>query len=265
MPRSIWAGAKALRRVMRRWLRRFGPCSRKSPPARWRAKRAASCPSPKSTPCGPPALAPSRGRGRRRHQRAGTVDLLIKQAAADSNLAQALRGHVGFVEEIVNRPDGPRRKHWSERLARGELIGNAWTEIGDAKQAGFSTHIAEKNGQFTVNGQKFYTIGLLFADWIDLGVAGPGGENGAVQVWRDDPGVTIIDDWDGFGQIPTASGTALFKDAAVDPADFRPDDQQFRYGAAFYQIVHLTTLAGIGRALAHETAQIVMISSISTV
>ena len=56
------------------------------------------------------------------------------------------------------------------RALRGwRYFGGAWTEIGDAKMAAFSTRVSEKNGQLTLTGAKYYTTGSLFADWIDVG------------------------------------------------------------------------------------------------
>lgn len=181
-------------------------------------------------------------------------NLLIELSAADSNITQALRGHFGFVEDVVNKSAGPDRKRWTDRIANGEIAGNAWTEIGAAKQDSFATHIAQKDGKLVVNGEKYYTTGSLFADWINVGITGLDGAGGVVLVRRDDPGVTVIDDWDGFGQTLTASGTTTFVDATVDPDDVVVDENLARYSAAFYQIVHLATLAGIGRAIADETA-----------
>lgn len=182
------------------------------------------------------------------------ANILIELSAADSNITQALRGHFGFVEDVVSKTAGESRKRWAERIARGEIAGNAWTEIGDAKQDAFSTRISNKGHRLVLNGTKYYTTGSLFADWIDVGATGLDGEGIVLQVRRDDPGVDVVDDWDGFGQTLTASGTTIFTDAAVDPDDVVVDDDKFRYGAAFYQLVHLATLAGIGRAMANETA-----------
>lgn len=182
------------------------------------------------------------------------ANILIELSQADSNITQALRGHFGFVEDVVNQPAGANRTRWAQRIARGEIAGNAWTEIGDAKQDVFSTRISKKDDRLVLNGTKYYTTGSLFADWIDVGAAGLDGEGIVLQVRRDDPGVDVIDDWDGFGQTLTASGTTIFTNATVDPEDVVVDDDKFRYGAAFYQLVHLATLAGIGRAMANETA-----------
>jgi alkylation response protein AidB-like acyl-CoA dehydrogenase len=184
-------------------------------------------------------------------------NLLIELSAADSNITQALRGHFGFVENVVNTPSGSFRNRWAERIANGEIAGNAWTEIGGASQDAFATHVARKGAGLVLNGAKYYTTGSLFADWIDVGATGLDGEGVTVLVRRDDPGVRVVDDWDGFGQKLTASGTTTFTEASVDALDIVVDDDKFRYGAAFYQTVHLATLAGIGRATAKETAKAV--------
>jgi alkylation response protein AidB-like acyl-CoA dehydrogenase len=182
------------------------------------------------------------------------LNILVELSEADSNITQALRGHFGFVEDVVSKAVGPDRRRWTERIARGEIAGNAWTEIGNANQEAFSTRIHEKDGRLLLEGTKYYTTGSLFADWIDVGATGLDGKGIAVQVRRDDPAVNVIDDWDGFGQVLTASGTTTFSGAVVDPGDVVVDDDKFRYGAAFYQAVHLATLAGIGRAITTETA-----------
>ncbi|MFB2553756.1 acyl-CoA dehydrogenase family protein [Ensifer soli] len=185
------------------------------------------------------------------------LNVLIELSEAESNITQALRGHFGFVEDVISKAEGPDRSRWAKRIAAGEIAGNAWTEIGTASQDAFSTRVSEKDGKLVVNGAKYYTTGSLFADWIDVGATGLEGEGVVLQVRRDDPGVNVIDDWDGFGQTLTASGTTTLTDVAVDPADIVVDAEKFRYGAAFYQAVHLATLAGIGRALTREVAEAV--------
>ena len=184
--------------------------------------------------------------------------LLIELSEADSNITQALRAHFGFVEDIVGLPAGARRRVWVERIANGETVGSAWTEIGEAPQFGFATRLSRHGTGCVLNGAKFYTTGSLFADWIDVGATyDEDGETVAVSVRRDAPGVDVIDDWDGFGQVGTASGTATFTDVAIAESDFVIEGGRFRYSPAFYQLVHLATLAGIGRAIVRDIGQLV--------
>lgn len=185
-------------------------------------------------------------------------NLLIELSAADSNITQALRGHFGFTEDILNTKDAERRALWLGRIAAGEITGNAWSEIGTgAALERFSTNVAEKDGRLVLNGAKYYTTGSLFADWIDVGASNAAGQGISVSVRRHADGVDVVDDWDGFGQTLTASGTTTFRDVVIEPQDVVIDDERFRYSAAFYQIVHLATLAGIGRAITADVAKAV--------
>ena len=63
------------------------------------------------------------------------------------------------------------------------------------------------------------------------------------------------DDWDGFGQRLTGSGTTRFNQASVEAEHVYDFADRFRYQTAFYQHVLLATLAGIGRAVTRDAAQ----------
>ena len=68
------------------------------------------------------------------------------------------------------------------------------------------------------------------------------------------PGVVHSDDWDGFGQRTTGSGTSRFTDAVVDAENVIDFASRFKYQTAFYQLVLLASLAGIGRAALRDVA-----------
>lgn len=75
-----------------------------------------------------------------------------------------------------------------------------------------------------------------------------------VVVPRHAAGGAVTDDWDGFGQVLTASGTTTFEDVRVEEDHVYPEGDGTKYGAASYQLVHLATLAGIGRAVTRDVA-----------
>ncbi|MCX5570339.1 MULTISPECIES: acyl-CoA dehydrogenase family protein [Kaistia] len=183
--------------------------------------------------------------------------LLIELSAADSNVTQALRAHFGFAEEIVSTRSRAWQANWFERLVAGDTVGNAWSEVGEAKQLTFSTRLDRDGERWRLNGTKYYTTGSLFAEWIDVTATGEDDKPVGVLVRSDAPGVEIFDDWDGFGQIGTASGTTVFTNVAIEPAQLVADEGRVRYGQAFFQLIHLATLAGIGRAAALELAEAV--------
>ena len=183
--------------------------------------------------------------------------LLAELAEADSNITQALRAHFGYAEDVLNATDDARRALWYRRFVEGELVGSAWTEIGSAGIEAFSTKVSRKGGGLVLNGSKFYTTGSIFADWIDVGAVDEAGETVSAVVAARAPGVEILDDWDGFGQRLTGSGTATFKDATLSADHVVSGDLRFGYSAAFVQVVHLATLTGIARAAAGDAARAV--------
>ena len=183
--------------------------------------------------------------------------LLIELSEAESNLTQALRGHFAFSEDVVSSRAEERQAIWLSRLAAGDIIGNAWTEIGDGKITGFSTNLAEQDGVLRLNGRTYYTTGSYLADWIDVGASDAAGNGIGVAVERDAPGVRVVDDWDGFGQTLTMSGTATFTNVRTDFRHIVRDEDRPSYFPAFFQLVHLATLTGIARAAVGEAAQLV--------
>ena len=70
---------------------------------------------------------------------------------------------------------------------------------------------------YRLNGTKYYTTGTVFAEWADVYVRRELEDDFAIAIVDTrEPGVTVSDDWDGFGQRGTGSGTATFIDVAVD-------------------------------------------------
>ena len=182
-------------------------------------------------------------------------ELLIELAEADSNVPQALRGHFAFAEDRLNSPPGPARDLWFKRFVDGDIAGNAWTEIGSVVIGDVITKVSPHGDQWRLNGEKFYSTGSLFSDWIDVYAqrSDTGGDVIAAVRTRQ-PGIVQSDDWDGFGQRTTGSGTSRFIDAEVEAENIIDFATRFKYQTAFYQLVLLATLAGIGRAALRDVA-----------
>lgn len=184
-------------------------------------------------------------------------NLIIELSAADPNVTNAVRAHLGLTEDLLTSTFPEYRSTWLTRIANRETAGSGFSETGDAKVGSFSTRLSRNGAQWRLNGKKYYTTGSLFADWIHLAAADDQGELVNALVSTRAPGVTILDDWDGFGQSLTASGTILFEDVILTSENINPARKRFSYGLAFFQLVHLATLAGIGRAAANDVARLV--------
>jgi alkylation response protein AidB-like acyl-CoA dehydrogenase len=186
-------------------------------------------------------------------------DLLIELGKADSNLPQLLRGHIAFVELVLASEPGPNRDFWLGRFAAGDLVGNAQSELGTASILVQETRFSEKDGGWAVDGRKYYSTGSIFADWIyTSGVLGEEYTVGLVPTAH--PGVERLDDWDGFGQRLTGSGTTVFTGAPV-AADhlivYKDNVLPTNTQLAVLQLVHLATLSGIAQAVRDDAVAFV--------
>ncbi|WP_216893649.1 acyl-CoA dehydrogenase family protein [Nocardia alni] len=193
------------------------------------------------------------------------AELLVEVAAADSNLTQIVRGHLGFVEFLRLQAPGEGREELLSAAGRGELFGPAASVKAPAQPTPGATSLVDGDTRLTTSGQalrvsgtKYYTTGSLYADWINVLVPVEQGYAEAV-VRADDPGVTVTDDWNGFGQRHTASGTTVFDNVPVSPGHVfaRTDADVDAYLNAFYQFVHSATQAGIARRAGEDLAEIV--------
>lgn len=141
-------------------------------------------------------------------------------SAADGSLGQIPQNHYYALEVLrVNGSADQQRRFYARALA-GERFGNALAETGTRTAAERRTRLsASSDGGWRINGSKFYCTGALYAQWIPTATVDGDGIQRLAIVRRDSPGVEIIDDWSGFGQRVTGSGTVHFKDVAVPAED----------------------------------------------
>ncbi|MGW5157709.1 acyl-CoA dehydrogenase family protein [Nonomuraea wenchangensis] len=170
---------------------------------------------------------------------------LISLAAADSNIAQAVRPSFGRVEHLLTAPE-PERERWFPRFLAGDVFGNAGWEIGGANGE-VRTRI-DRDG--VVNGSKYYSTGALYADWIGASAVDDSGERVFFTLPRDREGLELLDDFDGIGQRLTASGTTRLNGVKVLPDEIaeRPGNGARSPVSAFMQLHLAAVLAGIARA-----------------
>ncbi|MHC9045302.1 acyl-CoA dehydrogenase family protein [Microbacterium saperdae] len=188
------------------------------------------------------------------------LDAFVAIAAADSNLAQSWRTHVLATERHVKSPAGPLRDRWISRVAAGAIIGGGWTEADGSGPDVFTTRLSTASGSPTLTGRKFYSTGSRYADWLEYSAVDDDGDLVIAALRTGAPGVTLLDDWTGFGQRATASGTTVLDDAPVDPDDIAPFDTQHLGTPGWQQLMLLGVLVGIGeatRAAAEELVSLI--------
>ncbi|WP_319437401.1 acyl-CoA dehydrogenase family protein [Mycobacterium sp. RTGN5] len=177
-----------------------------------------------------------------------TFALLAELAEADPNVAHIWRNHLAFVEDRLNAPQSDTNDTWIKRFLAGEFVGGGWTEANNVTLANLTSTITAEDDHWSVSGAKYYATGSLYADWLDVLGRGDDGQLVTALVRRDDPGVTLVDDWDGFGQRTTASGTARYERARAESGNVFPATERFAYQAHFYQTAMHSVLTGITKA-----------------
>ena len=176
---------------------------------------------------------------------------LIDLAAADSNIPQALRVHFAFVEDQLISGN----ERLLRAIAEGALVGNAITEAGSGAIDHYRTQLLRDGDHWLLNGEKFYSTGSLYADHI-LVAADREGDRVSVLVRSDADGVNRLDDWKGFGQKLTASGTTVFTDVRVTDEDILGPGYGTAgptYSTAYLQLFQLAGLAGIAARATSDT------------
>lgn len=185
------------------------------------------------------------------------VEFVIDLATADANIAQAVRSHFAFVEQLRRSDNEEQQRRWFARVLDGDVFGLASGETGGV-QGKMATRVRQSADGWRVSGVKYYSTGTLYADWINVRVVDEADHPRAFVLPADRDGIERIDDWDGIGQRLTASGTTTFTDVAVHDEEFvevDPQDGARPPISPFFQIFLAAVEVGIGRnALADAVA-----------
>ena len=172
-------------------------------------------------------------------------------AAADSSLGQIPQNHFYALEVLrVNGRPQQKQRLYAQVLA-GQRFGNALAEIGTKNAHERTTHLAKAEHGYRITGRKFYATGALYAQRIPTSVVDDDGIQHLAFVPRDSDGLTVIDDWSGFGQRTTGSGSVVFDNVFVEAEDVIPFQSAFERPTPvgpLAQILHAAIDTGIARA-----------------
>lgn len=181
-----------------------------------------------------------------------TYYLLALLAEADANVAHVWRNHLAFIEDRLNAKPSSENDRWFQRFRNREFVGGGWTEANNGTYAAIKTTVVRDGDHYKVSGAKFYATGSLYADWLDVIGKGEDGSLITTLVNRHQPGVLLADDWPGFGQRTTASGSAVYREAIAHEGDVFPASERVVYQGHFYQTAILAVLTGITRAILRD-------------
>ncbi|EXF91215.1 monooxygenase [Pseudomonas fluorescens HK44] len=171
-------------------------------------------------------------------------------SAADPALGQIPQNHFGILNLLQHTANERQKKQLFQSVLDGWRIGNAGPERGTKNTLELKARITADGDGYVINGQKFYSTGALFAHWVAVKALNDDGKQVIAFVRRGTPGLRIIDDWSGFGQRTTASGTVLLNNVRVDAdlvvENWRINDNPNIQGAVS-QLIQAAIDAGIAR------------------
>jgi len=194
--------------------------------------------------------------------------ILVDLAAVDANLAHMWRSHLAFVEYLRLIPDQKTRSTWWQRIVAGDWGGSALSSQYVPEGDSHTIIRRDDTGTLRITGEKYYTTGTLASEWTVVSATleeslaqailrrrRRGGESGLTleQVAESlavirvrQPLVQVKDDWDGFGQRMTATGTLTMRDAGVEALlGFDRDQEPV---PVFHEASLVALMAGVGRA-----------------
>ena len=183
---------------------------------------------------------------------------------ADPSIGQIPQNHLGVVEALRVTGNEEQKRRLYAGVLEGQRFGNAFSEAGSKNAGVFDTRIVADGDGFRVTGHKFYATGALFADIVPIAATG---EDGNVYLAFADPrapGLTIVDNWSGFGQRTTASGTVTLENVWIDARDVIPAHLGYDEPSAngpVSQIIQAAVDLGIARAAIADTIRFVRTQS----
>jgi SfnB family sulfur acquisition oxidoreductase len=177
-------------------------------------------------------------------------------AAADSSLGQLPQNHFGLVDVIALTGTDAQKRHLFGEVLAGKRFGNGFAEKGTKHVLDLKTRIRRDGDHYVVDGTKFYSTGALFAHFVPVLGLDEARRGWLAWIPQGTPGLEVVDDWSGFGQRTTASGTVKLDNVRVPASLVLPAhrvSEQPTLNGPVSQIIQAAIDAGIARAAIDDT------------
>lgn len=184
------------------------------------------------------------------------AQVIALMSGVDGSIGQIPQNHFYSLEILRNNGTEQQQQQLYAEVLKGARFGNALAEFKTKTAAQRQTAIRAHDQGYVISGEKFYCTGSLFAHRIPSLVVDEQHNQFLVFVDRNSPGLELIDDWTGFGQRTTGSGTVKFNNVQVSAEDVVPFDiayTQPTLSGPFAQLIHAAIETGIARAAFEET------------
>ena len=175
---------------------------------------------------------------------------------ADSSLGQIPQNQIALLNMIDIMGTDEQKHFVFNEILKGKRLANGGPERHTKDTKTLNTTLIEKDGGLFVNGEKFYSTGSSFAHWLAIKAIHTDGHVVLTIIDRQADGVEVIDNWNGFGQRTTSSGTVKLTQVKVNPLlifDERKLSNQTNYRGAFSQLIQVAIDVGIAEAALEDT------------
>ncbi len=175
---------------------------------------------------------------------------------ADSSVGQIPQNQIALLNMIEIMGTEEQKQFIYNEILKGKRLANGGPERNTKDTKTLATTLTFENGRYFVDGEKFYSTGSSFAHWLAIKAIHPEGHVVLTIVDRNAEGVEVIDNWNGFGQRTTSSGTVKLQHVEVDPLlifDERLLGNQPSYRGAYSQLMQVAIGVGIAEAAVADT------------
>lgn len=184
------------------------------------------------------------------------AQVIALMSGVDGSIGQIPQNHFYALEVLRNTGTQAQKQKLYAEVLKGARFGNALAEFKTKNSTQKHTLLRKTEIGYDISGEKFYCTGSLFAHRIPTLVKDENNHEFLVFVPSDSQGLEVTDDWSGFGQKITGSGSVKFHQVAVSADEIIPFYSAFTSPTLvgpFAQIMHAAIETGIARAAFEET------------
>ncbi|TDR04991.1 SfnB family sulfur acquisition oxidoreductase [Paraburkholderia silvatlantica] len=177
-------------------------------------------------------------------------------AAADPSLGQLPQNHFGLVDVIALTGSEEQKRGLFAQVLAGKRFGNGFSEKGTKHVLDLKTRVRRDGDHYVIDGTKFYSTGALFAHFVPVLGLDEDRRGWLAYIPGGTEGLSVVDDWSGFGQRTTASGTVTLENVRVPASLVLPAhrvSEQPTLNGPLSQIIQAAIDAGIARAAIDDT------------
>ena len=175
---------------------------------------------------------------------------------ADSSVGQIPQNQIALLNMINIMGTEQQKTFIFNEILQGKRLANGGPERNTKDTKTLNTLLTIEDGHYFLDGEKFYSTGSSFAHWLAIKAIHPEGHVVLVVVDHQATGVEVVDNWNGFGQRTTSSGTVKLNHVEVDPfliLDERLLGNAPSYRGAYSQLMQVAIDVGIAEVAFADT------------